>query len=655
MFQPTHPLSLHQIFNPESHGSPRQDVYNHISRLPQTARMDFEDHTLAGNLIVRIEPDLSSATEQEAEAKIVSVSYAERIFGNLADAVEFIRSVKLLAGADARARDFQIIASHYYKEAKARPANEVLKELGLLAMQLSSVTATEEERAFGESLEFEVEHRPDSLADETMSSSERRTEWMRYAARVLGEAEDIDIFKSELRHVSRFKSHMGGFVTDDFKQHLADCEALTETAEEADALYQSYEAIYEQYDEDHVVSLHMSDGERVVVVGTLDDDVDEHSLPEGARYLATELYDLYTNGFPLRDRGPADSVEGVPLTAFTRDPDTRERVQIPINVYGIDTWMDRRVDELFSERTTRTVRHFISVTEPRAKHRHITHESVVPYVEEVETTKRGQTSRVRQIRHRVRRVELSIPSSRLHEQTSTIEVCPHAEERERTRTVLDVLLTRLKENYHTRGQHSSVVYRELSARIGTATNTAIIARMKKEAWDHKEAGQLSLKLFTALNTQASVRQSLLETEPLREKRAYTIVRGVNFTMTKTFADGARSFIIAQPLINEAKTVGGKTIADFARRLNSLPRQERERVRLKLKQQNPGLYARVRDGLRTELERASAKKLGYFRWAFYPGNKPEHPVHTLTGDDQAAAWMLLKSLSNFGAASATTVH
>ena len=66
--------SLRQIFTPASTGSPRQDLYNHISGLPQPARLDFEEHTTAGNLIVRIEPDLGSSSEPEKETKIVNAS-----------------------------------------------------------------------------------------------------------------------------------------------------------------------------------------------------------------------------------------------------------------------------------------------------------------------------------------------------------------------------------------------------------------------------------------------------------------------------------------------------------------------------------------------------------------------------------------------------
>lgn len=656
MSQQSQALSLQQIFRPVNTGSPRQDVYNHLSQLPQLARLDFEEHAVVGNLIVRIEPDLGSATEQEAEAKIVSVAYAERIFGNNTDAVEFIRSVKLLAGADARARDLLIIASHYYKEAKSRPAGEVLKEIALLALHLSSVTASEEERLFGDPVETDTVGGSESSLHEDSPLSERRAEWMRRAARVLGETEETDIFGSELRAVSRFRSHVSGFAYDEFRQHLADCEALTDTAEEADALLETYAAVYEQYAEDYVTSLHMTDGERVLVVGTLDDDVDENSLPEEARHLGREMHDLYTNGFPLCDRGAVAGVEGVTLFAFLRDRETRERVRVPITVYGLDTWMDVAVDEIYGERTCRTTRHLIAVPEPNRPRRIVTRDTIVPRVCEVEMRKRGVTTRTKQIRHFVSQEKFSVPASRLHEQTGTMEVCPNAEERERTRAILEVLLARLKEDHHTRGQHTCAVYRELSERVRAATDTAVIAKLKKEAWNHKEEGRLSLKLFTSLTTKASVWQAALQAEPLREERTHSIVRGADFTMTKTFSDQPRLFLVAHQLMNEARAVGGKTIADFARRLNALPRQERERVRRTLQQENPHFYARVRDRLQTEIERASQKKLGYFRWALYPGNKPEHPVHTLTGDDQAAAWALLKSRSSLGAgAGSQPVH
>lgn len=121
-------------------------------------------------------------------------------------------------------------------------------------------------------------------------------------------------------------------------------------------------------------------------------------------------------------------------------------------------------------------------------------------------------------------------------------------------------------------------------------------------------------------------------------------------MTQTFTGAPRKYIVAQPILNMIARLNGRGITDFARALGGLPRQEQERVRVSFRERNPQLYARVRDGLIGELERASASKLRYFRWALFPGNKPEHPVHTLTREDQSAAWELLKARSQVAARS-----
>lgn len=645
MFLHTAPLSNYHVFRPANTGSPRWDLYDHISRLPQTARMDFEDHSLAGGLIIRVEPDLVSAVELEAEAKIVSVPYATRVLGNTEDAVEFVRCVNLIAGADARPFNLQIVASHFYGEARTRPVREVLKEMALLALEMTAVTATEEERQFGEVSERLLDVSED---DSQLSQSDRRAFSQRRAAEVLGETEDeTSVFELELRAVARFRVRTSGFAYDEFAAYLSECESLLETADEVDALYNSFESVHEQYDEDHVVSLHMSDGELVRCVGALDDDVDADSLPEESRHLARELYRLYTRGFPLHDRGEESGVEGVILPSHQRDPRTRERVETKVVVYGLDTWLDAAVDAIYHERVIRTVRHLISVPLPRRPPRTVRMEAVVPYLAVVDETRRGVTTRTRELRHALRRVNVSLPASRLHEQTGTVEVCPHATEREQTRAVLEVLLERLKSDCHVRGLHASAVYRELVAQLTPTTDTGHVAKLKKEAWEHKENRRLSLKLFTAFNTRADVRRAALESVPLRVQRAHSIVHGAGFTMTRTYAGGERRVIVAQPLLNRIESLTGRTLSAFAAAMHELPRQEKERVCVAFRQRNPCLYARVRDELSVELRRASEGKLRYFRWAFYAGNKPDHPVHTLTREDRATAWELLKSLSRGG--------
>jgi hypothetical protein len=391
----------------------------------------------------------------------------------------------------------------------------------------------------------------------------------------------------------------------------------------------------------------MTDGERKIACSDLDEDTDAESLPECARHLGEELHRLYTSGFPLHDRGAGDGVAGVTLTVMVRDAETRQRVPVLTVVYGIDTWMDAAIDEAFGGRVARTVRRYVWLPDTKRPPLRIVRDGVVPRVVETEIVKRGVTSRTKEIRHFVKRAAALISRSRLHEQTETVDVCPNPEERLKAREVLEVLLQKLRRDYHTRGLNVCAVYRELTARLEAARDTAEVANLKREAWQHKEAGRLSFKLFTAFNTHAIARQAKLEAEPLCEERPHRVVQGCGFTMTQTFADGARKFIVAQPVLNMIARLSGRGITDFARALHGLPRQEQDRVRASFRERNPQLYARVRDGLIGELERASGSKLRYFRWALFPGNKPEHPVHTLMREDQSASWEFLKARSESG--------
>ena len=332
------------------------------------------------------------------------------------------------------------------------------------------------------------------------------------------------------------------------------------------------------------------------------------------------------------------------LNALVYDFEMRERVRVPVTVYGIDAWMDAAIDVAFGGRIARTMRRYIWLPDAKRPARLVTRERVVPRVVETVETKQGVVTRRTEVRHLTECSTALIPRSRLHEQTETTEVCPNTEERSDTRAMLEILLQQLKRDYHTRGLNVSGIYRELTARLAEATDTAIVARLKREAWQYKEANRLSIKLFNAFNTHAVARQAGLESEPLCDAFSLRVVRGSGFTMTQTFADGARRFIVAQPILHMIPTLSGKTIGGFARALHDLPRQEQERVRYAFRERNERLYGRVRDGLLAELRRASSGKLRYFRWAFYAGNKPEHPIHTLTREDCAAAWELLKERS-----------
>jgi hypothetical protein len=604
-------ISNHELFYPATTGSPRLDVYNHVARLSQPARIDFEEHTLAGDLIIRIEPDLGGAAEDDA--RILALPYALRFFGHQADATEFIRCVKLIAGDDARPFNLQTIAAHYYQQARRQPAAEVLKEMALLALELAAVTASNEELLFDE-----PETTGPEVSDEWLTPEQRRELWERRAAEVLDESEGesgTNYFDAEIRSLSRlFRAHASGFSSDETAAHLlwqsAALAAGSDDLEEAAELFAAYEAGQEQYDEGHVVSLHMNDGERVVVAGRIDDDVDETSLPPEARHLAAEIYELYVNGFPRRDEGEKPGVEGVVLDTRHKDRQTGTRYVVPQIVYGLDTWLNYAVEAVYHERTPRTVRQVLCVPEPAAPARKMTHPVII---------NNGA-------KRTVQSVTLQVPATFFHDQTSTIEVCPQAAERDLTRTVLETLLARWQRDFHLRALNSNAAYRGLTNSIIAAEDTADIARLKQQAWQEKEARQLSLKHFTALMTQAETRQALLESRTWR--------------ITREEAGVTRTYIPAQPVINRLPTLKGGSLTAFAQSLHAFPRQEQERVRAAFQTNNAPLYARVRDGLKAELKRASPGKLRYFRWACYGLNKPEHPFHTLTQADRAAVWELL---------------
>jgi hypothetical protein len=584
----------------------------------------------------------ASGIDHSQEVKIAAPEYAARRLGNAEDAAEFIRCLHLIAGHDSSALYLQQLASHYYAEAKRRPVSEVLKEMAMIGFEMAAVTATTEQLEFGnDESPFLVEEAAQ------LSPADARALWDERAAQVLGEDESVERpFDFEMRAQARlvYRKQPQAFKHDEFSEHLSEVSASTEDDEAFGFYLDSFERVQEQYDEGLAVSLHMTDGERKVACGDLDEDVDDESLPECARHLGEELRRLYTSGFPLHDRGASDGIEGVTLTAIVRDPETRERVTFPTVVYGIDTWMDAAIDEAFGGRVTRTVRRYVWLPDTKRTPLRIVRDTVIQHIVETEIVKRGVMSRTKEIRHFVQRVGALVSRSRLHEQTETVDVCPNPEERTETREVLEVMLQKLKRDYHTRGLNACAVYRELTTRLEAARDTAEVANLKREAWRHKEAGRLSFKLFTAFNTHAIARQAKLEAGPLCEERTYRIVQGCGFTMTQTIADGPRKVIVAQPVLNMIGCLTGRGVTDFARALHSLPRQEQERVRFSFRERNPQLYARVRDGLTGELERASASKLRYFRWALFPGNKPEHPVHTLTREDQSAAWEFLKARS-----------
>ncbi len=113
-------------------------MFTHISGLGQLARLDFEHFNVAGEVIFKVEGDATPTAQQDEEARIGSLAYALKKLGYEVDAAEFVRCLNVICeGGDARYR--QAAASHYYREIAERGAGVVLKEMGLLAMQLDQL------------------------------------------------------------------------------------------------------------------------------------------------------------------------------------------------------------------------------------------------------------------------------------------------------------------------------------------------------------------------------------------------------------------------------------------------------------------------------------------------------------------------------------
>ena len=114
------------------------------SALGYIGRLDFERHQIAGEVIYAIESDSSPTSQQDEEARIATLAYALKKFGNQEDAAEFMRCLNAIC-VDGDARYRQMAASHYYGEIAERGVRAVLKEMALLSMQLASLNPVTEE------------------------------------------------------------------------------------------------------------------------------------------------------------------------------------------------------------------------------------------------------------------------------------------------------------------------------------------------------------------------------------------------------------------------------------------------------------------------------------------------------------------------------
>src|SRR5262245_43144249 len=149
-------------------GSPHDALVAHISSLGQIARLDFERYAVAGEVIYAIEGDATPVSQQDEEARIGTLAYALNKLGNAEDAAEFTRCLNAIC-EDGDALSRQAVARHYYGEIAARGVADVLKEMGLLAMQLASLDSPAE--IVETEIDPGVSDRFDSWQDESRAES----------------------------------------------------------------------------------------------------------------------------------------------------------------------------------------------------------------------------------------------------------------------------------------------------------------------------------------------------------------------------------------------------------------------------------------------------------------------------------------------------
>jgi hypothetical protein len=772
------PNSLALLYRPVDTGNPGHDMSEHISRF-KTHRTDIEETQLIGGRVIgHIEHDLGPADEAELQHRILTISYAEKCLDSNPDAVEFVRVIKECAG-DTDPRSLQVWASWAYdgikkgldafnesanlsrEEYKAQVISEVLFYLRRMAMELTAVTTTNEEQLLAEPEVYEYFGQEHCYTDGD-DERERQTLFDLRCRELLDKQDTTDPFTAELRSITNkiSRSHASSSRRSEaevFESYLQD-EGIKE--EDLETLVEDFERVTEQYTEDGATSLHMSDGERFIVDGTLEEDIDQDYLPFQVKEIVPELRDLFTNG-----------------TKISSDKEDE---------YTISTFIEHQLDLIYgnrSDREARTVRTTRSIAYLPSELK-----SLIPEIEQLLSTTRNRNvvrkliqeqlqARFGHSRHqvtplkanqwqtpadkagtkRLRRMincargdkkpsdpidnarstlyrmlpsiakgTLTIDNAGLLEFEETTSVYSNAEVRRYVEEVLNQIIQNMARDFILNSLNRSPRFRGFFQALQAATDTRALIACIQAAYDARKTGKLSIKLFTALRTIYGVKRAELESIPLRrngfEERQFaeetlnlivqnmarniarmnpqaspafrSALRTLELTSdielltnavrtahesklagnltTKMFAalntiyETKRALLESQPfcrepqddrlftistcLLNEASAIPTKQLRKLAIRIHTLPLQERERVRNSLREVRQGLYKRIKDGLAGIVNSASAKKLMYLRFAFYEDrktgapNEPHNMVHLLTQEDRAEVWELLKRKS-----------
>lgn len=643
------PNSLALLYRAENTGNPAHDISEHLAKFP-AHRIDLQETQLVGGRVIgRVQQALGPADDDELQHKILTIPYAEDRLGSNADAVEFVRVIKECVGADPDPRSLQIWASHAYdqierllreydqssqlsrEDHRQTVITKVLTDLGRTAMELTAITATTEEHLLAEPEVYEFYGQEHCYTDGD-DDNERRNLFALRCKELLDKQDISDPFTAELHHIAAKLGPAGSFSNHQsdssaYRTYLRDdCNVKDE--DELESIVDEFERATEQYTENGATSLHMSDGERFIVDGTIDEDVDETYLPVDLVEIVTDIRELF--------------IQGTPLSSEDKD------------VFTIQRFIDNQLDILYGSRGDETARTFrtISVTVSlpanlKAGLPEIERElsSGIPLYavqKSIDTRIRALFDDDRQVLQycqllrnmlpAIRRGAYSIDNAGLVSYQRTTSTYRNADIRRYVEEVLAQIIQNIARDFVIASQRRSPLFRKLFIAISESTDSRELKQVIRQAYDARKTHRLNIKMFTALNTLYQARCALLESSPLKQQ------------------EGQSTRMVALPWLRLVESIPAPQLRTLATGIHSLPLQEKERVRAFLSARRPAMYARIKTGLAEIVRTASARKLSYLRFAFFEEsttgapNEPNNMFHLLSKNDRAEIWELLKTRS-----------
>ncbi len=453
------PLFAYRI---ESSGSPMNDWARHISNNDLFRRELEENSVLGGNVVIRaVEGDEQPALER---VKILSLSYATRVFGNSDDAKEFVRCVRSIADPQAAQFELEQIASHYYRECRQRPVPEVLKEMALLGMEMARVTTSVND------LEIEVTETEIGEVKLTPADEKRVAEAQK---NLLPLAQATPNYDAEMRAVKNKLSRgsLSKANQDEFAAfYLADDG---KSVEELDDDFRRFDA-HEQYDEDGLLGLRMSGSQHTEVVLELDSEITADYLPIDVQPLA-KLLQLVFVGHEIGGRAAQSARHFVACRKIENHDNRRAREAFRLNAPFFETeksvvsefsilpltrdeiseWIDLNLDALYSREVVRSARR-------------------------VTNGEKGEW------------LEFTVNQT----------VNPDFEEKQYASQILHILLEQTERDFHLSSLRRNAVYQTIYLQIRRAKDTTVLSQTAEIARRAKDEKRLSLKEYTALSTVA---------------------------------------------------------------------------------------------------------------------------------------------------------